>query len=171
MVELYPAELEHVVKFSQLFLGTPEGITGDLSGDPAFLLGDFGGITERVVQPISSKQRLFVPVNTVVITETEAYPDINLEAIANADMSTASQADLEIDGKMESVLDQKFRVATQRFPFGPPKNYEAVADGYYVLIGPLPPGDHKIVTEATVDIPYKEPPPWRSRTTYMFRVQ
>jgi hypothetical protein len=177
MTEFHAADKQHVVNYWTRILQTPEDQNpineNDLSANPIYLIGNFGGTTNnRLPNPISSKQSIFVPVNPVVISEPEASPDTDLEGIAEKDESSASQADLEVDGEKYNVQDPKFRVDTGRFPVGPPTGpCKAAADGYYVVIDPLPPGEHKIIFEAKVEKPYKETSPWRSRNTYTFEVR
>jgi hypothetical protein len=177
MIEFHAAEKQHIINYWSRLLKTPEGQNptneNDLSGNPYYLIGNFGGTTNtRLPNPISSKQSIFVPVNPVAISEPEANPETDLEGIAEADENSASQADLEIDGEKYNVQDTKYRVGTGRFPVNPPTGpCKAAADGYYVVIDPLPPGEHKIIFEGKVDNPYKETVPWRSTNTYTFEVK
>jgi hypothetical protein len=177
MIEFHPAQKQDVVNYWTRILQTPEDQNpineNDLSANPIYLIGNFGGTTNtRLPNPISSKQSIVVPVNPVAISEPEANPKTDLEEIAKKDEDSATQADLEIDGEKYNVKEQKFRVDTGRFPVGPPTGpCKAAADGYYVVIDPLPPGEHKITFEAQVDNPFKEAPPWKSRNTYTFEVR
>jgi hypothetical protein len=177
MVEPHPAKNQHVVDYWKRILQTQEDQNPineiDLSSNPVYLVGNSGGTTNtRLPNPISSKQSIFVPVNAVIIGETEANPGNDLEKIAENDENSATQADLEIDGVKHDIKKEKFRVKVARFPVGPPTGPKAAADGYYVLIDPLLPGEHKIIFEAQVDKPFldSEKPVWKSKNTYTLKV-
>jgi hypothetical protein len=180
MTEPHPAEKQHVRDYWTRILQMQEDQNPineiDVSTNPVYLVGNFGGTTNtRLPNPISSKQSIFVPVNQCVISEPEAGgPNEDLEKIAEYDESSATQADLEIDGVKHNIKEQKYRVDVARFPVRPPTGpFKAAADGYYVLIDPLPPGEHKIIFEAQVGNPFSknEKPMWKSKNTYTFEVR
>lgn len=177
------ADKQHVIKYwkgileaskDQNPIDDDDGSKHDLSTDLVYFIGNFGGTSNRrLTKPISSKQSIFVPVNPVVISEPEASPETDLEGIAEKDENSASISELEIDNVKHDVGDNKYRVDTERFnvnlPSGPCK---AVADGYYVVIDPLPPGkNHKIAFTGKVEEPYKQSRPWHSKVTYTFDVE
>jgi hypothetical protein len=176
----HPAEKKDVVDYWTRILQVQEDQNPineiDLSTNPVYLVGNFGGTTNtRLPNPISSKQTIFVPVNQCIITEPEAGgPSEDLEKIAEDDESSATQADLEIDGVKHNIKERKYRVFVPRFPVGPPTGqFKAAADGYYVLIDPLRPGEHKIIFEAEVRKPFSknEKPVWKSKNIYTFEVR
>jgi hypothetical protein len=121
--------------------------------------GFIGGDVDRSII-IPSGTRLFIPLFNYEASTIEGNGE-GAELIANVESVMKDVKDLyaEIDGS-SIVIDESFRAPSGLFEFGPlPDNNvlqffgvdapegatsEAAADGYYMMLNPLPPGDHKI---------------------------
>jgi hypothetical protein len=119
-----------------------------------FLAGTFGGASERTCTIPSGKAIMFSPINSEC--SYAEYPDDKSEsdlrecAKTFQDQTTFAQA--SINGTAIEDLD-KFRVQSSLFNvtfpernvFGTtPGPTQAVSDGIWIILKPLPPGEHKI---------------------------
>ena len=119
-----------------------------------FLAGTFGGSAERTCTIPEGKALLFAPVN--VECSFAEFPDLKSEAdlreCAKSGQDLVTVLDVSVDGvKLENLQD--YRVQSPLFNltlpesnvFGlPATTTEAVSDGNWVFLKPLPPGNHTI---------------------------
>jgi hypothetical protein len=138
------------------------------------------------IPPVPPGKRLCVAVNPVEVTnwevEAEAVTDKDLANNARRDEDSASKADLIINNELIDLIAQKYRCANGHFEINAPPagtmwgipsgSHPCAADGYYIIIEPLDPGDYTMVIDAKVDkpFPFKQPVAWTSKVTYKFRV-
>jgi len=160
----------------------PDGNRHNVDTDPVYLASNVRGPANRNLKDISRGKTIFVPINPVAIPQPEADPNHTVGdciKYAKADQDSASIATLTIDGEQYDLIDKRCR---QTRPFDvnippnaianlPPGRCQAVADGRYVIIKPLPAGPHTINFKAKVDQPHKEDPPWEQDVTYHFTVR
>ena len=147
-----------------------EAQAGTLVFNLAF--SNMGGAERRCTLPYG-KVILCVP-NVVLCTDKE-FPGADeeeLRRLAERDESSDPFVFLSVDGipfnQLRSIRPgeeledlKKFRTPTKGFhvnytkdsPFGPEGDALAVADGYYVMIDALEPGEHVIISEARLTNP------------------
>ena len=119
-----------------------------------FLAGSGGGKIERVCT-VPAGKAIFFPIMDTEASYAE-FPDdkteVDLRNTAHADQDTVSHLTLTIDGVSFQNLNS-FRADSPLFNFTTPQNgmwdlhsakSQAVADGYYVMLKPLPVGAHEI---------------------------
>jgi hypothetical protein len=125
-------------------------------GDIFFLVGTLGGKVERECT-ITEGQDILIPIdNTICIKTDPADTRESLLAICTDITDQTKNLKLRIDGKYVRNLES-YRVTNSEFftieavennifqPFGlAPGSYDAVADGYWVLIEGLSAGEHDI---------------------------
>jgi hypothetical protein len=195
MADFDVADEKDVITYWQGILGTPsnsnpstdpDGSKHNVETNPVYLASTARGKSNRKLKAISSDKSIFIPVNPVVISEPEV-PNHSVQECnkyAKEDEDTASVANLTIDGAKYTLKDlQHCRVHTQAFDVNIPPNgvqnlphgkCKAVADGYYVIIKPLPVGSHTIRFEGKVENPAIESerePHWDQDITYDFEVK
>jgi hypothetical protein len=183
---------EHIIDYWKEVLAIPapknpmEDKTGatyalNPAASMACLYGNTGGTHDRAIkQTIPSEKGLFISINPVVATTAEA-PGQSIDNLAKDDAGSTSKTTLRINDETFSLPDlEKYRFHTREFDaeFGNPGlagakagATKAVADGYYVITKPLPPGEYTVITEAEVDKPFDQKDAWTSRVTYRFKVQ
>jgi hypothetical protein len=119
-----------------------------------FLAGTFGGSAERACTIPEGKALLFAPIN--VECSYAEFPDLKTEAdlreCAKSGQDLVTELDVTIDGaKLENLQD--YRVQSPLFNLTLPENNvfglpvtttEAVSDGNWVFLKPLPSGNHTI---------------------------
>lgn len=133
------------------------------AGNVWFLGGAFGSPDEDIVREctIPPGTALFFPVLNLVFTVTE--PDETVEegrelVILNQDQATGMFATLERNGDLMEIVDiEDYRLSEpEQFTIGPvPEGslgddrglmpgeiYDAVGDGVYLMLAPLPVGEH-----------------------------
>ena len=142
---------------------------GDM-GDVFFLAGSFVGPVVRKCT-ISEGQEILFPIITSScidkpggLREPHNFPDPGVfdppkgrpgSCIEDAEstIDTVSTLEVTIDGVSIEHLKENFRVQSNPFPvklpkdnlFGvPPGTYTGISDGYWVLVEPLPVGEHTI---------------------------
>jgi hypothetical protein len=147
-----------------------EAQAGTLVFNLAF--SNMGGADRRCTLPYG-KVILCVP-NVVLCTDKE-FPGASEEELcllAERDESSDPFVFLSVDGipfnQLRSIRPEEelgdlkeFRIRTKGFrvnyaddsPFGPPGPALAVADGYYVMIDALEPGEHEIISKARLTNP------------------
>ena len=173
---------KHIENFWKWQISIPDAPEGehpidDLTGEqcgrgqqPAnstvFYLSGSGGNTVNRTCEVPAGMGLLIPVMTMVATDKE-YPGSSiaeLARVAKADQDSVSDVSLDVDGKNYIFEDLKpFRNSTGEFQvtfpdkgiFGIAKGgpSKAVADGYYLITEPLPPGQHNINFKGTLDLP------------------
>jgi hypothetical protein len=123
-------------------------------GDIFFLAGTAGGRAKRECI-ISEGQSILIPISVgLCIKETPEETESSLNALCSAILGQPKSLELIIDGQEIGNL-QDYRVKVSSFftvdavegnIFGlEPGSYQAVSDGYWVLIeGGLPAGEHTI---------------------------
>lgn len=124
-----------------------------------FLAGTFGGAAERTCTIPAGKAIMFSPINSEC--SYAEYPDEKTEsdllecAKTIQDLTTYAQA--TINGTAIENLDS-FRIESPLFNvtfpennvFGiPPGRTQAISDGIWIILKPLPPGEHKIGSKGT----------------------
>ena len=128
-------------------------------GDIFFLAGTLGDKAERECT-ITEGQDILIPiVNTICIKTEEEETEESLLAICTDITDQTKNLKLRIDGKYVRNLES-YRVTNSEFftieavennifqPLGlPAGTYEAVADGYWVLIEGLSAGEHTITVD------------------------
>ena len=162
----------------------PDGSRVDVDTNPVYLAATVRGTARRHnVRDISPNKSIFIPINPVAVPEPEATPNHTVQDCkqnAKDDEDSAEEVTLTIDGAQYSMND--LRRCRQTGPFDvvippnaiaglPPGPCKAVADGYYVLLKPLPPGQHEINYKAKVRRPHNENAPWGQDVTYRFKVK
>jgi len=169
----------------------PDGSRHDVNTNPVCLACDMTGKGKPVIRTlanISADKSIFIPVNDVGVSERELDPGENvnhLKGHAKKDEDSATHVKLTIDGKvydLKDLKDKQYRIGNPIGPFEvvipdnpldglePPGKAMAVADGYYVIIKPLAPGQHTIKIEAGVSKPHREKEPWAQDVTYIINV-
>jgi hypothetical protein len=128
-------------------------------GDIFFLAGTLGGKVERECT-ITEGQDILIPiVNTICIKTEPTDTRESLLAQCREFTDQTKNLKLRIDGKYVRDLES-YRVTNTEFftieavennifqPLGlPPGSYDAVADGYWVLIEGLSAGEHTIIVD------------------------
>ncbi len=131
------------------------------SGPVWFLAGNFGGATEREYIGVPTGKALFIPLITwISVVPFEGADEAEARALANFVMDHVTDLYCTVDGvavqnpyayRAESPV---FAVDAADALMYPPGHYDtAVTDGYWLMLTPLPPGQHTINFGATVDIP------------------
>ena len=167
MANYHPANEQQVIKYWKGMLGNPSEHD---SPDMVFLKCnvDGGNATRNLTIPRNKK--MLVPCNPVAVTGDEK-PKSNKEErkkFAKDDEDSATMALLTIDdGDPEDIKEDRFRQVTDEFSVG---STTAVADGYYVIIDPLPVGHHTIRFQGKVDDAKVGPSPWEQDVTYNIEV-
>lgn len=167
----------------------PNGTRHIVDTDPVYLACDMTGKDEPVLRTIyiSADKSVFIPVNDVGVSDRE-HPgaDANdLKRRAKKDEDSATKVKLTIDDDeydLKDLKNKKYRIGDPIGPFEvvipdnpldglePPGPAMVVADGYYLIIKPFPPGEHTIRIEARVNEQHKEPGPWEEHVTYKIHV-
>jgi hypothetical protein len=119
-----------------------------------FLAGTFGGSAERTCTIPSGKAIMFSPINSEC--SYAEYPDEKTESdlleCAKTFQDQTTSAQVTINGTAIENLDQ-FRIQSPPFNVTIPENNvfgvssgptQAVSDGLWVILKPLPVGEHKI---------------------------
>ena len=119
-----------------------------------FLAGTFGGSAERTCTIPSGKAIMFSPINSEC--SYAEYPDEKTESdlleCAKTFQDQTTSAQVTINGTAIENLDQ-FRIQSPPFNVTLPENNvfgvssgptQAVSDGLWVILKPLPVGEHKI---------------------------
>jgi hypothetical protein len=169
MANYHPVNEQHVIKYWKGMFGNPsEHDTPDM----VFLKCNVdGGSATRSLGPISITKKIFVPVNPVAVTGDEK-PKNNKEErkkFAKDDEDSASKALLTIDGgDTHDIKEDRFRQVTDEFDAG---STTAVADGYYVIIDPLPVGQHTVRFQGRVEDAKVGRSPWEQDVTYNIEVR
>jgi hypothetical protein len=112
---------------------------------------------------IPAGKGILVPVNVVACTLVELGPgstEEDLHTCAREDESSNPGLFLSVDGREIRDLE-KYRVHSRAFDinlpdnpwFGVPGPTRAVADGYWIILEPLPPGEHNIHFKASLSNP------------------
>ena len=129
------------------------------SGPVWFLAGTFGGSVERTCTIPSGKAILFPPLNSEC--SFAEFPDLKSESelreCAKSLQDQTAAVDATIDGKKIEDL-QSFRVQSNLFDVVYPDDNvlgipsgksQAVSDGVWVMLKPLPVGEHTINFKGT----------------------
>src|SRR5918992_1303541 len=124
-----------------------------------FLAGTFGGAAERTCTIPSGKAIMFSPINSEC--SYSEYPDEKTESdlleCAKTFQDQTTYAEVTINGTMIEDLD-RFRIQSPLFNVIFPENNvfgisagptQAVSDGIWIILKPLPPGEHKIGFKGT----------------------
>lgn len=136
---------------------------GDLTGENCgrnqqgpiwFLAGTFGGAVERACTIPSGKAIMFSPINSEC--SYAEYPDEKTETdlleCAKTFQDQTTSAQVTINGTVIENLDG-FRIQSPPFNVTFPENNvfgispgqtQAVSDGLWIILKPLPPGEHRI---------------------------
>lgn len=141
------------------------------SGPVYFLAGTFGWDVERTVT-IPTGKALLIPLYNWLFWVPEDGPDeATIRAMANAGVDDAAVLECKVDGvplinpwayRAESppggfVLHVPPGSVLTDFGYDPGDRYPAVTDGYWLMLTPLPPGEHVIWWHAVAgDPPYFE---------------
>jgi hypothetical protein len=156
---------------------TGERVYGVGTNSPLiYLSGNTGGTTERSCK-IGSGVGCFISIGDAVYSEGEKPGSTvdELHALAKKDQDNVTDLYLKIDDKEYNFEDLKnHRFHTKDFEVQFPQNAlfdarpgpsKAVVDGYYVITNGFSPGNHTIVTRASVSAPK-----WDSQVTYNLEV-
>ena len=166
--------------------------TGD--GPVRFLAGTFGEFEEGVHRKctIPAGKAIFVPVVTVISSVAEGddargrgpTTESRLLNVARSNMDKVTSIQVKVDG-VEIPDIWNYRIESRAFELnlgaqnilrddhhpnvrsGPS---QAVTDGYYVLLKPLPPGKHEIYIQARGIPPEHPDKPYKSEVTYIVEV-
>jgi hypothetical protein len=157
---------------------TGEFAAVDQAGPVWFLAGNFGGVTERTITLPAGKALFFPIVNAawwapedlelaaMVAEFLGLDPDYLtdeelLRLLANFSVSGVTELSLAVDGvEMRNLL--RYRAESpafliedadllEDFGYDPLESRLAVADGYWIMLAPLPPGEHTIHFKGAVD--------------------
>lgn len=169
MAEFNPANSQQVIKYWKGMLGNPA--EHNAPDTVYFKCNVQGGAVTRNLGTILRGKRIFVPVNPVSVTEREAPNQsiAQLKAHAKDDEDSATHASITIDGEEVDIRDQKYRISTDEFDTT--SSGKAVADGYYLIINPLPVGRHKITFRGGVKKGFSEHATWEQDVTCEFEVR
>jgi hypothetical protein len=142
---------------------TGENCANNQSGPVWFLAGTFGGAVSRECT-ISSSEGIMVPIiNAICDSATDPSLDTEeeLRACARADQDLVIEKEVTVDGISIGNLDD-YRFQSPLFDLTFPENNiagiapqtaQAIADGYWILLEPLPPGSHEIHFKAALGDP------------------
>ena len=147
-----------------------------------FLAGTGGGRAERTCTIPAGKAILF-PIINVECSYAE-FPNLKTEselrACAKSDQDKVTNLEASIDGMKIQDLN-KYRIQSVLFNVTLPTNNilgqkagitEAVADGFYILLQPLPAGNHEIhFSGLLVDYTTTGPQNFGTETIYHLKVQ
>ena len=128
---------------------TGELCANNQSGDVWFLAGTYGSARTIRTCTVPRGKYLFFPIVNYVVMPNSTQNLSCASAIGTAARMTDDLLKilLEVDGKPYEGL-VAHRLATECFDLGalaPPLHlYPAAANGYYVMLRPLPPGEHVI---------------------------
>ena len=133
------------------------------SGPVWFLAGTFGGAVTRECTIPSDKAILFPIMNVECDSATDPSFDTEAElrSCAKADQDTVITKEIMINGVNIGNLDS-YRFQSPLFNLTFPENNiagiapqtaEAVSDGFWVMLEPLPPGRHEIHSKAALGDP------------------
>ncbi len=166
-----------------------EGTTTFEGGEVLFLAGTTSGNTVTRECTVSSETWLFFPVvNTVNLEPTGTFTERKLRTITNRQMNKTlarSTMFVTVDGDPIAFSEMENRADTPLFtvdlPEGnifevDPEEYEAVAEGVWVLLPPLSEGEHEIKFGGTFlrgaqgDFPHEKKPDFTQDNTYILTV-
>ena len=131
------------------------GVKGD-DGRAVLLAGTTGGSATRSCK-IASTKAVLIPLVNFFCSSTEA-PEQELRDCASFLASTVTTLEATVDGEAipnlgsylaPSPLFTFTAVANNTLGIEPPATEPAVADGYYVMLKPLPRGTHTLVFGGT----------------------
>jgi hypothetical protein len=136
---------------------------GQAGSSPVFfLVGTFGGTATRDECKVPGGKVLFFPIlNTANIKTLPGDDEKNLRARNTSFLQSTKELHASIDGvdigamvsldpdtsPLRAASPEGFFTVTvpENGVFGiPPGSYDAVADGFYLMVAPLPPGRHTI---------------------------
>ena len=137
---------------------TGEDCAVNQSGNVWFLAGSPAGIAERDCTIPVGKQILF-PIINIQGSETSAENAEAFNEIITILMDTVTDLQVTVDGVPLENLDQyRFKDSTAyaidcQAPVGgcEPGLTHGVQEGYYIMLTPLPPGEHTIEFSGTID--------------------
>ncbi len=150
------------------------------SGPVYFLAGSFGGDVVRTVTIPSGKALLYPLVNYVFWVPEDGPDEATVRALANAGIDETSVLECSVDGvplgnlsayRAESppggfVLHIPPGSVLTDFGYDPGDRYPAVSDGYWLMLPPLPVGEHVIESYAALG----DPPWFELHVTYYLTV-
>jgi hypothetical protein len=127
-----------------------------------FLSGSGGSSAERTCT-VPAEKAILVPVSTVECSfaEQSGTNEQELHTCAEEDQSSNPTLFLSVDGLQIQQLE-KYRVHSRAFNVTFPENAIfgakagpslAVSDGYWVILEPLPPGEHEIYFKSSLTNP------------------
>jgi hypothetical protein len=142
---------------------TGENCANNQTGPVWFLAGTFGGAVTRECTIPSDKGILFPIMNVECDSATDPAFDTEseLRSCAKADQDTVITKEITIDGVNIGNLDS-YRFQSPLFNLTFPENNiagiepqttKAVSDGFWIFLGPLPPGTHEIHSKAALGDP------------------
>ena len=157
-----------IIKWWQWYLSMPADIhpvtddTGERCGEGLsslpvfFLIGGEGSVVERTCT-IPAGKAIFIPVGYVECSFAEfgefgGTTEEELHTCAEEDQSSNPILFLSVDGRQIQQLE-KYRIHSRAFNVTFPENAVfgakagpsvAVSDGYWIILEPLPPGEHEI---------------------------
>lgn len=124
------------------------------SGKVVFLVGTFGGQVERSCSVPAGTSLLLPLVNAECSTvEGDGQTEAELRQCAAAIADEIDSVNASVNGEPIDGLKERFRFVSPLFTFTLPEgnilslpagSSPAVADGYWVMLTPLPPGTHTI---------------------------
>jgi len=127
-----------------------------------FLSGSGGSVAERTCT-VPAEKAILVPVSTVECSfaEQSGTNEQELNTCAEEDQSSNPILFLSVDGRQIQQIE-KYRVHSRAFNVTFPENAVfgakagpslAVSDGYWIILEPLPPGEHEIHFKSSLTNP------------------
>jgi hypothetical protein len=126
---------------------------GQVSDDVWYLAGTFGGKAQRTCKVPNGMSIFFPIINDLISFHADPHlkTESDLHAYAKADLDHTTLLCARIDGCELQNL-KSYRVHSSLFQImlpvevgrSAPVRTQAVSDGYWIFLKPLPPGEHKI---------------------------
>jgi hypothetical protein len=162
------------IKWWQWLLSMPIQINpmDDITGEhceegqgslPVFFLSGSGGSVAERTCTVPAEKAILVPVSTVECSfaEQSGTNEQELNTCAEEDQSSNPILFLSVDGRQIQQIE-KYRVHSRAFNVTFPENAVfgakagpslAVSDGYWIILEPLPPGEHEIHFKSSLTNP------------------
>jgi hypothetical protein len=130
---------------------------------PVFFLAGAGGAVVERTCTVPAEKAILVPVSTVECSfaEQSGTNEQELHTCAEEDQSSNPILSLSVDGRQIQQIE-KYRVHSRTFNATFPENAIfgakagpslAVSDGYWIILEPLPPGEHEIFFKSSLTNP------------------
>jgi hypothetical protein len=130
---------------------------------PVFFLADGAGSVVERTCTVPAEKAILIPVSVVACSfaEQSGTTEEELHTCAEEDESSNPILFLSVDGRQIQQIE-KYRVHSRAFNVTFPENAiygaepgpsRAVSDGYWIILEPLPPGEHEILFKESLTNP------------------